>query len=283
MSRWVISVISWNLFRFYQYPWVTTPFTLRYVWHLLPELGLLEVTCRWVARRYILCSAKLSLRQCCRLQLMTRSSSYTFGWTFRQIFSYKVIIVYLHHTRKFWCCSLSRIKDVCELIIVRWLSVWLTTCRLVWAPLSHTATAISSVHGTLFILEWCYVSLHLLSERSCLLHAQWRWRAFTKSLISLWTCLKLSTTLSITLTHASSWHRGFLPQLSRAVSISKRISLLAVGCFSSIGLLKPLLLFLLVQDLWWNQIRGFVSVTLLVASDLGPEIRVQNFVLVWLL
>lgn len=214
---------------------------------------------------------------------MTGSSSYTFGWTFRQIFSYKVIIVYVYHTRKFWCCSLSRIKDVCELIVVRWLSVWLTDCRLVWASLSHTTTAVSSVQGALFILEWCYVSLHLFSERSCLLHAHWRWGVFSKSLISLRTCLKLSTTLSITLTHGSSWHRGFLPQLSRAVSISKRISLLAVGCFSSIGLLEPLLLVLLVQDLWWNQIRGFVSVTLLVASDLGPKIRIQKFVLVWLL
>ena len=186
-----------------------------------------------------------------------------------------MVIVHVHHTRKFWCCSLSRIEDVCELIVVWWLSVLLTTCRLVRSPLSYTTTAVSSVHGTLFILEWCYVGLHLLSERSCLLHAQWRWRAFSKCVISLWTCLKLPTTLSSTLTHhGSSWHRGLLLQLPRAVSIPKRISLLAVSCFSSIRLLEPLLLVVLVQDLWWNQIRGFVSVTLLVAFDLGPEIRV---------
>ena len=206
---------------------------------------------------------------------MTRSSTYTFGWAFRQIFSNKVIIVHVHHTRKFWCCSLSGIKDVCELIVVRWLSVWLATCRLVRSSLGYTPTAVSSVHSTLFILEWCYVSLHLFSERSRLLHAQWRWRAFPKSLITLRACLKLSTTLGITLTHhGSSWHRGLLLQLPRAVGISERISLLAVSRFSSIRLLEPLLLVVLAQDLWWNQIRGFVSVTLLVAFDLGPEIRV---------
>ena len=214
---------------------------------------------------------------------MTRSSSYTFGWTFRQIFSYKVIIVHVHHTRKFWCCSLSRIEDVCELIVVWWLSVLLITCRLVRSPLSYTSTAVSSVHGTLFILEWCYVGLHLFSERSCLLHTHWRWRAFSKCVISLRTCFKLPATLSIALTYGSSWHRGLLLQLAGAVSIPKRISLLAESCFSSIGLLKSLLLVLLVQYLWWNQIRSFVSVTLLVAFDLSPKIRVQNFVLVWLL
>ena len=201
---------------------------------------------------------------------MTRSSSYTFGWAFRQIFSHKVIIVDVHHTRKFWCCPLSRIEDVCELTVVRWLNIWLTTCRLVWSSLSHTSAAVSSVHGTLFVLERCYVSLHLLSERSCLLHTHRWWRLFSYSWVSLWTRLKLSTTLWISLTHGSSWHRCFLPKLSGAVSISKRISLLAVGRLSSIGLLKPLLLVLLVQDLWWNQIWGFISVTLFEAFDLGP-------------